>query len=213
MGFMDSMKNTRLGPWGPWKFTAPMDLLRGNKEHPMREANEYFNQIPDILKQNFNPYIKRGKRAGNMLEGEYGELLGDPGGKLNEIGGSFQQSPGFDFALKKALSGANSSMAAGGMSGSPMHEQNNMETATNLANQDYNNWIKNALGLYGEGLHGEQGMYDIGARAGIGMGEDLASMKAQQGRMAYENAAGKNQKSGMDMNNMLQAAGMLMAFL
>jgi hypothetical protein len=45
------------------------------------------------------------------------------------------------------------------------------------------------------------------------MGEDLASMLAQQGHMGYEEAAGKNAKGGMDMGNMLQAAGMLMAFL
>lgn len=213
MSFMDSMKNTKLGPWGPWAFNKPMEMLRGKHEHPMREANKYFDYIPGILHENFDPYIQRGERSGNLLEGEYGKLIGDPGGRLNEIGKSFQQSPGYDFAMKQALNGAGRGAAAGGMAGSPMHEQHNMELATNLANQDYNNWIKNAMGMYGQGLQGEQGMYDIGSRAGIGLGEDLASMRAQQGRMAYEEAAGKNQKSGMDMNNMMQAAGMLLAFL
>ena len=141
------------------------------------------------------------------------KLMNNPGDVMNKIGGGFKESPGYQFQLQQGQNAANNAAAAGGMAGSPMHEQHNMELATNLANQDYNNWIKNAMGMYGQGLQGEQGMYDIGSRAGIGLGEDLASMRAQQGRMAYEEAAGKNQKSGMDMNNMMQAAGMLLAFL
>ena len=34
------------------------------------------------------------------------------------------------------------------MAGSPQHEQENMQLATNLGNQEYNGWLTKALGLY-----------------------------------------------------------------
>ena len=78
------------------------------------------------------------------------------------------------------------------MAGSPQHEQQNMEVATGLANQDYNNWIQQALGMYGKGLSGEENMYGTGARAGIGMGENLANRAQNRAKLAYEGAEAEN---------------------
>lgn len=198
--------------WNDWGPGAIGNLFGGGQD-PAKAANEYYDKIPGTLHENYDPWINRGKQAGDSLQGQYDSLLGNPGGKLNDIGQNYQQSPGFKFAMQQALQGGNHAAAAGGMAGSPQHEQQNMTMATNLANQDYNQWIKNALGLYGTGIQGEQGMYGIGAQAGMGLGENLASNLAQQGQIAAESANSANQRrSGMIGQGIGAASSALAAF-
>lgn len=173
---------------------AGLDSLFSNWENPSDAADPYFQQMPDQLKQYFNPYIDAGNRALPGLEKQYGQLTNDPGGRLNEIGAGYHQSPGFQFAMQQALQGAGHAAAAGGMAGSPQHEQQNMGIATNLANQDYNGWLQNALGLYGTGLQGQQGMYNTGAESGMRLGENLSSILAQRAKLAYEGQNTENQR-------------------
>lgn len=199
MGIFDTYKNIQ---------SAPFKLFGGGGGNPSHEANKYLDQIPDELRKYFDPYINRGNRAGDLLEGQYGDLLRDPGGRLNQIGGGYQQSPGFKFAMEQALGGAGRAAAAGGMAGSPMHSQQNMELATNLANQDYNNWIQNALGLYGRGMGGAENMYGIGAKAGMGLGENLASVLAQKAAYGFEGQNYENQRRGGIGGLLGGAAGM-----
>jgi hypothetical protein len=170
--------------------------LFGGYKDPSKEAMGHLDNIPDQLRRYFDPYINRGNQMGDLLQGEYGDLINDPGGRLNEIGGGYQQSPGFQFAMQQALQGAGNASAAGGMAGSPQHTQQNMELATNLANQDYNTWIQNALGLHGRGMGGAENMYGIGAEAGMGLGQNLASIEAQKARLAFESANSRNQQRG-----------------
>lgn len=192
---------------------AGLGALFGDYEDPSKVANEYMTQIPGQLEKYFNPYINRGNQAGDVLQGQYGNLLNDPGNMLNKIGQGYQQSPGFKFALQQALQGAGHAAAAGGMAGSPQHEQQSMELATNLANQDYGNWISRALGLYGQGLSGEQGMYGVGAQAGMGLGENIAANLANQAKLAYAGQAGENERENDIWGAIGGGIGTLAAFL
>ena len=165
---------------------------------PQDSANKYLNQIPGQTNQYYQPYFDAGKNSLGSLQDQYSSLLGGPGEKLNDIGKNYQQSPGFKFALDQALGAGGRASAAGGMAGSPMHEQENMATATGLANQDYNNWMQNALGLYGQGLSGQQGLAGMGQQAGNNMANLIAQQLATQGQQAYEGQAAKN-KSWSDV--------------
>jgi hypothetical protein len=95
------------------------------------------------------------------------------------------------------LQGAGHAAAAGGMAGSPQHEFQNMGIATQLANQDYYNYLNQALGLYGKGLSGEQGLYAGGLGASQSMADQIAQALAQQAAYQYQGQAGQNAaKSG-----------------
>ena len=181
--------------------------------NPADVANQYISQIPGQTSQYFQPYMDAGKNALGTLQGQYGDLLNNPGGKLNQIGGNFQQSPGFQFALKQALQGAGHAAAAGGMAGSPQHEQQNMGLATDLANQDYYNWLGQATGLYGQGLQGEQGLAQMGQQSSQNMADMIAQALAQQGNYAYEGQAGRNTANNSLWSNIGSGLGMLGAFL
>ena len=180
-------------------------------KNPSNAAMPSMNQIPGQIQKYMDPTFQAGQRQLPGLEHQYGQLMNDPGSRLNEIGQGYHQSPGFQFALQQALQGGNHAAAAGGMAGSPQHEQQNMGLATNLANQDYNSWMGNALGLYGQGMAGSQGLYDTGAHMGQSIGEDMSSYLANKAKLAYEGQNRENEHTGGEWGSFLGGAGQLAA--
>ena len=186
--------------------------LFGNQKNPADAANQYYDQISQQANQYNQPYYQAGMNQLGGLQDQYGQLMNDPGGKFNQIGQSFQQSPGFKFAMEQAMNAQNRSAAAGGMAGSPMHEQMAQTQATDLANQDYYNYMNGALGLYGQGLGGAQNLAGMGQQAGNNMSEMIAQQLAQQGQNAYEGQAAKNQNKSNSFGNLFGGLGSLAAF-
>lgn len=184
----------------------------GKKNNPANSAMPYLNQIPGRTSPYMQPYIGAGNAALTELQPQYHELLNRPGEKLNAIGGSFQQSPGFQFALQQALQGSNNAASAGGMAGTPQHEFQNMDIATGLANQDYYNWLDKSLGLFGQGMQGEQGMAGLGAASGNNMANMIAQTLAQQGNLAFQGQRQENQNRNDLFGNIFNGAGALAAF-
>ncbi|CEG60967.1 hypothetical protein [Legionella micdadei] len=185
--------------------------------NPATNAMPYLTQIPSATVPFMAPYYSEGINAIPTLRGEYGALLQNPGGKVNEIGASFHESPGFKFALQQALQGAGHKAAAEGMYGSPEHEQRAMELAINLANQDYYNWIDRALPLYNQGLGGEQGFYTGGLQSGTNIADMIAQTLAQQGQLSYAGQQNLNQlnaaRQNAKWNAIGQGLGTLSAFI
>lgn len=167
-------------------------------QNPANSAQGYLSQIPGTISPYYNPYINAGRDALGQLQGQYGNLMNDPGGMMNKMGQGFQKSPGFDFALQQALQGANHAAAAGGMAGSPMAQQQNMQLATNMGNQEYNNWMDRTLGLYGKGLEGMGGINQMGYNASNELANSLGQNLMNQAQFAYQGQQAQNQKSGTD---------------
>lgn len=186
---------------------AGLGMMMGDYQNPADKGMDYMNQIPGQLSKYLDPYINAGQHQLPGLQGQYDQLMNDPGGRLNQIGQGYHQSPGFQFALQQALQGSGHAAAAGGMAGSPQHEQQNMGLATNLANQDYNQWLQNALGMYNTGMAGSQNLYDTGAKTGMAMGEDMASVLANKAKLAYEGQNAENQHEGGMWGSLLGGAG------
>ncbi|HLX54778.1 MAG TPA: hypothetical protein VKR58_12590, partial [Aquella sp.] len=109
----------------------------------------------------------------------------------------------------QALQGGNQAAAAGGMAGSPQHEQQNMQLATNLGNQDYYNYLNPALGLYGAGLSGEQNLFNTGYGASTDLATTLANLFGTQGSLSYAGGANQNQ---MGLGTLGLGAGVLSSF-
>jgi hypothetical protein len=170
---------------------------------PSKAANKYLDQIPGMAHKAFDPYINMGQQMGKGLQDQYSQLMNDPGARMNQIGAGYQQSPGFQFALKQAMQAGGNAAAAGGMAGSPMHEFENMNTATGMANQDYNQYLQNAMGMYNTGLSGASGMYNTGANASNSMANMMNQNMQNQASNAY---SGANWRNSMNIGLPLQAA-------
>lgn len=89
----------------------------------------------------------------------------------NTIASQYKQSPGYQFRLKQAMLAGNNAAGAGGMLGSGQHQFENMSTAEGLANQDYNNWWQQRMGL----------------------NQDLGSVLGQKAQYGFAGQAGQNQ--------------------
>ena len=183
--------------------------LFGNK-NPANVANQYISQIPSQAGGYYQPYVEAGRNALPTLQNEYSQLISQPGEKLNQIGQSFQESPGFNFALQRALQGSSHAAAAGGYAGSPQHQEIEQQIGTNLGNQDYYNWLRYAMGLYGNGLQGEQGLANTGYAASSNLSDLIAQSLAQQANYSYAGQAGKNLGRGAAFSNL--GAGLFGAF-
>lgn len=181
----------------------------------MASPMSYLQQIPGQIKPYYDPYINAGTSAIPVLQDQYTQLITNPGDVFNTMGQSFQQSPGFDFAMQQALQGSNQAAAAGGMAGSPQHEQQNQQLATNLAYQDYYNYMNDVLGLYGEGLHGEQGMMHQGLNATDAFTQQMAQALAAQAALQYQNNASKKMAQSSIFGDVAGglATGAALAFL
>lgn len=209
------MRGRGFNPWaaaGAGLVGGGLGALFGDWENPADAASGSIDAIPGIMKPYYDPYINRGNQAGDDLMGRYGNMLNDPGALVNKIAGGYHQSPGFQFALKQALQGADHAAAAGGMAGSPQHEQQNMGIATGLADQDFNRWLSNALGMYGRGLSGEEGMYQTGFGASNELAQSLANSMLTKAQLQYAGQDAENQRQGNMWGSLGEGAGILAAF-
>jgi hypothetical protein len=174
----------------------------------MASPQSYLQQIPGQLTPYYQPYMDAGTGAMTNLQGQYGQLINDPGAKFNQIGQSFQQSPGFNWQMQQALQGANHAAAAGGMAGSPEHEQQNESVANNLANQDYYNYMDHVMPMYTEGLHGEQDLMHQGYNATKSLTDQIAQELSQSARLQYGENASKTAAESSIFGGVAEGASM-----
>lgn len=183
------------------------NLFGGGGSNPADAANQYISQIPGQTRQYFDPFFQAGVGALPSLQGQYQKLLSDPGAFMNQMGMSYKESPGLKNQIAQAMQGAGHAAAAGGMAGSPEHEQQNMQLSNDIASQDYNNWMNNALGLYGSGLSGQQGMAGMGMQAGNNMANMIAQSLAQQGNYAFRGQQDQNSMNSGWLSGLGQIGG------
>jgi len=187
------------------------------QKNPTEAAQGWYNQIPGGLSRYLNPYIdngnqaygylnnymNRGNTAGNLSLGINTNLANNPAGFMNQLGSTFQQSPGYNWENNQMLQQANRASAAGGMAGSPAEQQQIANVTGQLANQDYYNYLHNVMNVFGTGLEGlngisnqgynaSQGVYGTGANAANSMAQALANYYASQGNLAYAGAQNQN---------------------
>lgn len=194
------------------------DLFSSN---PADAASQYYNQIPNELKDIYSPYINNGNSAysnlnkymnygtgaGSTLNQQFQQLAQNPTFMMNKIGSTYQQSPGYQWNVNQALGAANRAAAAGGMAGSPMEQQQLASTVTGLANQDYYNYLNHGLNQFNTGLQGllnmyntgagiGQNIYDTGASMANSYGQNLAAAQMNQGNLAYAGQINQNESLG-----------------
>src|ERR1700685_1979054 len=133
--------------------------------NPANAAMPYLDKIPGAVSPYYKQYQDRGGRAGENLESEYGQLTGNPGDLYSKLGEGYKQSPGYQFKLQQALMAGNNAAAAGGLAGSGQHQQINEQTANDIASGDFNDYMKNIMGLYNTGIKGQEGLNEQGYNA------------------------------------------------
>jgi hypothetical protein len=194
--------------------------------NPATKAQQTVAQIPGAVSPYFQPYVDAGGNALNTLQDQYGNLIGnygdvqnqyttamnDPASILKSLGAGYQESPGYQWELSQGEQAINNAQAAGGMTGTPQHQQEAGALATNLANKDfqqylaealgvYNTGVKGATNLYNTGLSGFQGINQMGYSASSNLAEAIAQSLMKQAELQYAGQANKNQHRGGMLGN------------
>lgn len=165
-------------------------------EDPSKDAMPYLQQIPSAIQPYYQPYIDAGNQALPTLEQQYQMLINDPTAMMTMIGNSYTASPGYQYNVNQATNAANNAAAAGGMLGSPAEQENLAKSISGIASQDYNTYMNQALGQYGLGLQGEQGLNQMGYNANIGYANQLADVLNSEANLSYSGAANQNANKG-----------------
>jgi len=184
----------------------------GFGDNPADSASPYYNQIPDELKQYYQPFIDQGQEAGGDYQEQLQRMLSDPSGLMNQLGAGYQESPGFQHNVDAATQASMRAAAAGGEAGAPSVQEALAGKISGMASQDYGDYMNRAMGLYGTGVSGEGGLQQQGYQASSDLAQNLANALMSQGNMAYSGAQGQQQGMQQLLGGLGQA-GMMAAFL
>lgn len=180
----------------------PVNLF--SREDPSKEANKYLDQIPGMGKQYYNPFIERGARSGDLLEGEYGKLL-KPTSFIDDIMKNYNMSAGATYQRDKLGKGIGATAAAGGFAGTPEHQQEYGEMANKIMSGDMQQYLENALGLYNRGLGGEEGFFGKGYDASKELADLIGGTLSSQAGGAFQGASQTNASRDAFMNALVKA--------
>ena len=192
--------------WDDYKGSTLNPLNFFMREDPTKAANKYNNQIPGVGHKYYDPFITGGQEAGGVLKGEYNKML-DPTAFMDQIMQHYQTSKGAQYQQDKLGRGIGSTAAAGGIAGTPEHQREYGEMASDINSKDMQEYLQNALGIYGGGIKGEQDFYGKGYDASKEMADLLGGNLASQGSMAYKGAQQTNMDRQALMNALMKALG------
>jgi hypothetical protein len=168
----------------------------------------YLEKIPGAIQPYYQPYMDAGTKALGTLQDQYDMLLNDPTIMMNKIGASYTASPGYQYNVDQATNAANNSAAAGGYVGSPAEQENLAKQISGIASQDYNTYMNQALGQYGIGLQGTQGLNQMGYNANTGYANELADVYNSEANLSYAGTQGENANNAAKWNNILKLGGL-----
>jgi hypothetical protein len=181
------------------------NLFGGNSNAPMDAANPYLNQIPGVGHENYDPYVNAGRDASDKTKSKYEELMNDPTGFINKLMEGYKTSEGYNFQKDQLTKELGNTAAAGGVAGTPMDQMNQAQGIQGLLGKDMQQFLQNALGVFGKGLEGEEGIAGRGFDASKALTDLLGNNLANKAGLAYKNEVDKNQRS-TDLWNMFGKA-------
>tara|TARA_R110000868_G_scaffold314740_5_gene575654 strand:+ start:325 stop:912 length:588 start_codon:yes stop_codon:yes gene_type:complete len=180
---------------------------RMSEDNPANAAYEQLGKIPGIFNKYYKPYQQQGQQVDPALMKQYMQMFQNPGEFFSQIGQGYQQSPGYQRALQEALGAGSNAAAAGGMLGTPMHQEANMATAQDLASKDYQGYINNIMQMLGIGGEGLGKFSQRGYEAGTAIGSGLADVQSQKAKYGYEGQAAENARREARRNAWIKAIG------
>jgi hypothetical protein len=168
----------------------------GDKSQYLDKAMEYANRVPGTVTPIYQPYMEAGQQAMGQLMPQYGQAINDPSQIQQRLGQGFEQSPGYEFNYNQSMNAANQAAGAGGMLGTPAHQQQAAELASQLANQDYANYYGRNENLYNQGLEGMGNINTMGYGASTNLADTLSQNIMNQAMIAGMMGKAKMENQG-----------------
>lgn len=170
-------------------------LGMGMYKNPANPAMNDLNEIQGAISPYMMPWINAGTGALDDLQGQYQNLMNNPSSFLNKFQSTYQQSPGFQFNLDQGEKAIAQQQAASGMTGTPAAQQAMDKFATGEASQDFGSYMQRIMGMYGQGLQGEQGIMNNGFNASRDYSDTLGNILMSKAKLAYAGTQNQNQSN------------------
>lgn len=161
---------------------------------PFASSGQYMDKMPGLYQQSFGPYMQEGQQDLPYLRNQYQRMLEDPSGFLSKIGEGYKASPGYQYQVNEATRQANQAAAAGGMLGSPAEQAALAKRVSGIASQDYGDYLNRALGIYGGGLQGVQGLENQGFKGAQDYARNLSDYLQSRAQLAGAQTGYQNQQ-------------------
>jgi hypothetical protein len=184
-----------------------LSKLFGGK-NPADAAMPYLNQIPGVGHDAYDPYIGAGQTAGQNTQNQYEGLMNDPTGFINKLMQGYNTSEGYQFSKDQLTKEMGNTAASGGFAGTSYDQQQQGAGIQGLLSKDMQQFLSNALGVYGTGLQGEQGIADKGYDASGKLADILGGSLNQQGGLAFQGQSQQNANKTSMINSLVKALGM-----
>lgn len=190
--------------WDSYKKSSLNPINIFSREDPAKDANKYLDQIPGIGEKYYNPFIEGGRKAGGILDTEYGRML-NPTSFIDDIMSKYSLSKGAQYERDKLGKGIGATAAAGGFAGTPEHQQEYGEMADKIMSGDMQQYLQNALGVYGQGISGERDFYNKGYDASNSLADMLAGVLGSKSGLAFKSASDTNKSRDAFANALIKA--------
>jgi len=178
-----------------------------HSQNPANAAQPYLQQIPGVGHQYYDPYIQQGQQAGQTLQSEYGKQL-DPATFMNHLMEQYKPSEAYQGRQDDLMKQMAAVAGQGGYAGTPMAQRQYGEQANRIMSEDQQQYLQNALGIYGQGISGEQDFYNKGFGASGSMADLLGGALNQQGGLAFQGQSQQNTNRQALMRALAQALGL-----
>ncbi len=179
-------------------------LFKGGK-NPANAGMGYLDQIPGMGHQNYDPYIDRGNNASNSLNEQFMKMMSDPQGFLAQMQSGYKTSDAYKNKSEELQKGMGAAAAAGGLAGTPYHQQQYGEEADKLLSGDMQQYLDNVMGINKTGLSGEQDFANKGFDATKALTDLLGGTLGSKSTLGFEGVKSQNQNQNAFINALMQA--------
>ncbi len=172
-----------------------------------KTSEDYINEIPGIGHNAYDPYVTEGRNASGQTNAAYDELMKDPTGFINKLMQNYKTSEGYNFQKNALTSELGNTAAAGGIAGTPLDQMNQGAGVQGLLSKDMQQFLENALGVYGKGLTGKEGVASRGYDASGKLADILGGAANQNANYAFQNEQQGNTNRNSIFSTLAKALG------
>lgn len=153
-----------------------------------RQALSWIQGVYGNTKTNLQPFIGTGQSALSQLSGFYGLPGGNASGATQAFQ-QFQNTPSYQFPLQQANLGANRSLAASGLTGSPGAISRTIgQQDAGYASQGLGQYLTGLGGLAGGGQSAASSLGQIGQQTGTQVQQGYTNIGNAQAQGIYNSA-------------------------
>ena len=171
---------------------------------PSKNAMESLDKIPGTIKPYYDPYVNAGKNAIPGFQDMMKQLMENPQEFLSKMGQSYKPSPGYEWNKGQAEQSISHANAAGGLLGTPQHEQQNAEMVSGLASKDYNEYMDRIMKSLGIGAAGTESLINTGGKMSGDLATNLAQALAGKAGLQYSGQASQNNLKGDMLSSLVK---------